>query len=134
MKLNKRDLAARTLKVGKERIHFVRERLDEIKEAITKQDIKQLVEEGAIKIKPVKGRRTNTKRKNKRGKGKIKKKINTRKQDYVKMTRKLRNYVKSLKNQGKLTSEEVKEIRKGIRNRQFKSRANLKIYIEGLEK
>ena len=78
MKLKKRDLAAKTMKVGKDRITFVRARLEEIKEAITKQDIRDLVASGAIMIKPVKGRKTNVKRRNKRGTGKIKKKENRR--------------------------------------------------------
>lgn len=131
---NKKELAAKTLKVGKDRISFVKERSAEIKEAITKQDIRDLVTEGAIKVNPVKGRKTNTKRKNKRGTGKVKVKVNKRKQEYVIITRKLRNYVKELYNQGKLSREEVKDIRKKIRNRAFKSKANLKLYIEKLRK
>ena len=131
---NKKDLAANTLGVGKGRIVFVEERISEIKEAITKQDIRGLVESGAIQVKPVKGRRTNVSRKNKRGPGKIKLKVNKRKQEYVTITRKLRSYVAELKNQGKLTSEESTEIRKRIRNRAYKSKANLKSYIEGLRK
>lgn len=131
---NRKSLAAKTLKVGKERVRFVRVRLEEIKEAITKQDIKDLVSSGAIEVKSVKGRRTNIKRKNKRGAGKIKKKVNQRKQEYVTITRKLRAYTKELHLQGKLTKEEVVEIRKRIRNRAFKSKANLKLYVEGLRK
>jgi large subunit ribosomal protein L19e len=130
----KKELAARTLKVGKERVHFVEARLDEIKEAITKEDIRQLAQNGAIVVKPISGRKTNVKRKNKRGTGKIKKKVNKRKQEYVTITRKLRKYVRHQKSQGLLNHEEVKEIRKRIRNRAFKSQANLKLYIEGLRK
>ena len=40
----KKELAARTLTIGKDRIMFNTSRLDEIKEAITKQDIKDLKE------------------------------------------------------------------------------------------
>ena len=131
---SKKELASKTLKVGKERIVFVKERTAEIKEAITKQDLKDLTSAGAIKIKPVKGRKTNVSRKNRRGTGKIKLKVNKRKQEYVIITRKLRAYVLELKKQGKLTSEEVKDIRKKIRNKIFKSKANLKTYVEGLRK
>ncbi len=134
MKINKRDLAARTLKVGKDRITFVRTRLNDIKEAITKNDIRELYETGAILIKPIKGRKKNTTRKNRRGTGKIKKKVNKRKQEYVIMTRKLRKYTVAMEDQGKVNREEVKEIRKRIRNRIYKSKANLKNYIEGLRK
>lgn len=131
---SKKELAAKTFKVGKDRIVFVQERLPEIKEAITKQDLKDLMKVGAIQLKPIKGRKTNIKRKNKRGTGKIKLKVNKRKQEYVIITRKLRAYASELKKQGKLTPEEVTEIRKKIRNRAFKSKANLKLYIEGLRK
>lgn len=134
MKLNKRNLAAKALKVGKDRIVFVRARLEEIKEAITKQDIRDLAESGAIIVKPVKGRKTNVKRRNRRGVGKIKKKINKRKKEYVAITRKLRNYVRELEKQGKLTKDEAKEIRKNIRNKAFKSKANLKLYVEDMKK
>ena len=130
----KKELASRTLKIGKERIVYVRARSEEIKEAITKEDIKKIEAIGAIKINTIKGRKTNVSRKNRRGTGKIKKTVNKRKQEYVAMTRKLREYVASRKDQGILSSEEVKEIRKRIRNRAFKSKANLKLYIEGLRK
>ena len=52
----KKELAARTLKVGKGRIMFVDARLEDIKEALTKQDVRDLKEDGAIVVKEVKGR------------------------------------------------------------------------------
>ncbi|MBR9701557.1 hypothetical protein GOV13_01405 [Candidatus Pacearchaeota archaeon] len=130
----KKDLAARTLKVGKGRVMFVDSRLEDIKEALTKQDVRDLKEDGAIVVKEIKGRRKVDKRKNKRGPGKIKKKVKTRKQDYVIMTRKLRRYVAEMKKQGLLSPEEIKDIRNKIRNKIFRSKAHLKQYIEGLRK
>ncbi|GAJ13137.1 unnamed protein product [marine sediment metagenome] len=130
----KKELAARTLKVGKERIVFMSGRLDEIKEAITKQDIRDLRTEGAIMIKGIKGRKKNIKRKTRRSTGNIRKKVKKRKQEYVKVTRKLRSFVSEMKKEGKLSKEEVEEIRKKIRNRLFKSKAHLKEYIGGLKK
>ena len=47
----KKELIARTLKVGKDRITFVESRLEEIKEIITKQDVRDLVADKAIIIK-----------------------------------------------------------------------------------
>ncbi len=134
MKLDrKKELAAKALRVGKGRIVFNEEGLTEIKEAITKQDIKDLYSEGIISIKPVKGRKKIKKRKTQRGPGKIKKKINQRKQKYVKITRKLREYVHRLKEQSIIENELYKELRKKIRMRFFKSKANLKEYLNGLE-
>lgn len=128
---NKKSLAAKTFGVGKERVVFIDSRKDEIKEAITRQDIRDLVQSGAIIIKEIKGRKKNEKRKKRRNKGKIRKKINKRKQIYVKITRKLRRYAKEMEAQGKISKEELKEIRKKIKERMFKSKAHLKSYIEG---
>jgi large subunit ribosomal protein L19e len=132
MKLDKKkELAAKTLKVGKGRICFSIENLAEIKEAITKQDIRDLAKQGIIKIKLVKGRKKIKKRKTKRGPGKIKKRIKRRKQEYVKITRKLRGYIKELTKQEKIEKEEYRELRKKIRARTFKSKAQLKEYLGG---
>jgi len=130
---NKKELAKRTLNVGKDRIMFVTSRLTDIKEALTKQDIRDLKKDGAIVVKDIHGRKA-VKKVNNRSTGNIRKKVNTRKQDYVIMTRKLRRYVAEMKKQGKVTHEEYKDIRKKIRNKAFKSKANLKEYIGGLNK
>ena len=125
----KRSLAARTFKVGKEKIIFVKERLEEIKEAITKQDMRDLRKDGAIKIKEIAGRRSKKKKKRKRKTGNIEKKVNKRKKEYVRLTRKLRGHIKKINREGKLSREEIKEIRKKIRNKYFRSKANLKEII-----
>jgi large subunit ribosomal protein L19e len=127
---NKKELAAKVLKVGKNRIYFVEENLPEIKEAITRQDIQDLHAAGAIQIKEVSGRKKNVKRKNRRRTGKVKKKVNVRKQEYVIITRKLRTYLKYLLKTGKVDREEYKETRKQIRARKFKSKRNLKEAFE----
>jgi large subunit ribosomal protein L19e len=123
---NKKELAAKVLKVGKNRIYFVEENLPEIKEAITRQDIQDLHAAGAIQIKEVSGRKKNVKRKNRRRTGKV----NVRKQEYVIITRKLRTYLKYLLKTGKVDREEYKETRKQIRARKFKSKRNLKEAFE----
>ena len=125
----KKSLAARTLKVGKDRIVLLQSRISDIKEAITKQDIRDLQKDGAILVKEIKGRRRNTKGKTKRSPGNIRKKVNKRKQEYVKMTRKLRRHVAELKKQGEITLEDSKEVRKKIRNRIYKSKRHLKEQI-----
>lgn len=127
---NKKELAKKTLKVGKGRIVFNIEGISEIKEAITKEDIRTLHSEGIITIKPVKGRRTVIKRKYKRGPGKIKMKVNKRKETYVKITRKLREYIMELKRREDISRELYIKLRKMIRMRAFKSKAYLKDYIK----
>ena len=127
---NKKRLAAKTLNVGKNRIHFNSDNLAELKEAITKQDIRELYSEGIITIKPIKGRRKIIRRKTKRGPGKIRRTINKRKQIYVKITRKLRSYLKGLKRIGAIEPTLYSKLRKKIRMREFRSKAHLKEYLE----
>lgn len=122
----KRELAARTLNVGKDRIVFNTQRLDEIKEAITKQDIKDLLNTKAIIIKETSGRRKNIKRKLRRRSGSIKKKPKSRKREYIIITRKLRNYLSHLKRKGAISIESYYSLRKDIRTRTIKSLAQMK--------
>ena len=133
MNLTKRkELAAKVLKVGKNRIVFVEGHLAEIKEAITRMDIQDLHKSGAIQIKEVGGRKKIVKRKNRRRVGKIKKNVNTRKAEYVTITRKLRAFVRGLVRTGAIDKDRNREIRRQIRSRKFKSKRHLKEHLEEL--
>jgi len=129
----KKELAAKALKVGKGRISFNSENLSEIKEAITKQDILSLKQEGIISIKPIKGRKKIERRKTRRGPGKIKKTIRNRKQVYVKITRKLRSYLMGLRDKGAIERELYRTLRKKIRMRDFRSLAYFKDYLKSID-
>lgn len=128
----KKNLAAKVLKVGKNRIVFVKEHLPEIKEAITRMDILDLQKSGAIRIKEIKGRKKITKRKNRRRVGKVKNKVNNRKAEYVIITRKLRKFVRGLVRTGAVDKKRNREIRRQIRARKFKSKRHLKENLEEL--
>ena len=135
MQLNKKKgLAARTLKVGKNKIIFNKQRLDEIKEAITKQDIKDLVNDGAIYINKAKGKKKKIRRGTRRREGSIKVKINKRKEEYINLTRKLRALLFKLRKKGILTAEEYLKLRKEIRARAFRSKEHMKERINQLIK
>ncbi|MEM4640982.1 MAG: 50S ribosomal protein L19e [Candidatus Pacearchaeota archaeon] len=118
---SQRRMAAQILKVGINRVWFDPERLQEIKEAVTKQDIIDLIKDKAIKKKPAKGRkkrahkrRVERKRKGRRrGKGKRKKTVKKRKQNYVKKIRKLRRYLKELKKV--LPKEEYRKLKRWVK-------------------
>ena len=134
MNLTKRkELAAKVLKVGKNRIVFAEDRLAEIKEAISRMDIMDLHKSGAISIKEVGGRKKAVKRKHRRRVGKVKNRVNNRKAEYVIITRKLRKFVRGLVRTGAVDKEQNREIRKQIRARKFKSKRNLKEHLEGNE-
>ena len=128
----KKALAVRALGVGEKRIKFLEPRLDEIKEALTKQDIRDLYKDGAIVIKNISGRKTSTKKKKRRSPGNVRKKVNKRKQEYVALTRKLRKTL--YKMEGKLTKKEKEDLRKKIKNKFFASNAAFKDYIGGIKK
>ena len=129
----KKQLAAEVLNVGKNKIKFASDKLPEIKEAITKQDIRDLYKEGFITIKSAIGRKKKKKRKTRVGPGKIRIKVKKRKRDYINITRKLRSYLKELKNQGKIDNEVYWQLRKKIKMRYFKSKAYLKEYLVTIE-
>lgn len=127
----KKELAAKVLGVGKGRILFAEGRLNEIKDAISRQDVIDLHKDGAILIREVAGRKVNVKRKNRRRVGKVKMKVNNRKQEYVIITRKLRTFVRGLFRTGRIDNEKRKELRKQIRARKFRSKRQLKEHVEG---
>ena len=126
----KKALAAKVLKVGKDRVAFVKESLPEIKEAITRMDILDLHKSGAIRVREVKGRKKIVRRKNRRRIGKVKNRVNNRKAEYVIITRKLRKLVRGFVRAGKVDVEKKREIRKQIRARKFRSRRQLKENLE----
>jgi len=121
----KKRLAARVLGIGLERVMFDEAKIDEIKEALTRQDIKDLVKSGAIKIKDIEGRKRKKRRKTKRRGGKIKKRVGKRKKGYMILTRKLRKTLKSLKKAGVISKERYSKLMKETKAKAFKTRGHL---------
>lgn len=122
----KKLLAAKTLGAGKGRIIFNIQRLEEVNEAMTKQDIRDLFASGAIMIKGIHGTRKVLTRKTRRRVGSIKKKVNKGKRKYIILTRKLRNYISELLFQEKITKPQYAKLRQEIKAHAFKSKAHLK--------
>ena len=129
----KKGLAKRTFGIGKDRIIFVESRLDDIKEAITKQDMRDLRRDGAIIIKEIGGRKK-IRSKRSRGAGNIRKGTKVKKRDYIILTRKLRKYTAEMKKSGELSKDSFDDIRKKIRNKAFRSKAHLKEYVGEMKK
>ena len=130
MKLEgKKELVSRTLGIGKGRIVFNINRLDEIKQAITKQDIRDLAQSGAIIIKEIKGRRAIEKRGRRRA-GSIRKKIKPGKREYIIITRKLRRYLASIRD--KMPGERYEKLRQEIKMHSFPNLSQFKERIKVL--
>lgn len=131
---SKRELAARTLGVGKGRILFITSRIAEIQEAITKQDIRDLVASGAIVVRQPQGRRKVERRTTRRRAGSIKKRVSTGKKEYVTSVRRFRAHIKDAKRKSSLKKEHYTVLRKEIRSRHIRTKAQLKDRIAALQK
>lgn len=119
MKLDKKKkLAAKVLDVGLGRVWFNPARQEEIKEAITRQDIRDLVKEKAIRIKPITGKRKKVKRKTRKHAGKIKKVVKD-KMEYVHKIRRMRAYLRSLRSAGRLSSKDYSKLRRDAKSTTF---------------
>lgn len=141
MKLrNKRRIAADTLKVGRHRVWFDELRLDEIKDVITKANIRKLVKDRAIQARPEKSisrfrirKRIVQKRKGRRqGQGSRKGSIGVRlpkKRAWVNNMRVQRNFLKTLKSKRMITPVSYREIYGKIKGGFFRSRRHLKLYL-----
>lgn len=136
MKLDKkRALAARMFGVGKDRIWLNPQRLQEIKEAITKQDMRDLLKEKVIIIKEITGTKSKKKRKRRKTRrraGSVSFKIKDRSAYRIKI-RKLRKHLKRLKSEGKLTREQHKKFRRYSKSGIFKDLKHLKEYLSNLK-
>lgn len=138
---NKKRIAAQVLKSGLKRVWFNPDKLSEIKEAITKEDIRNLIREGTIRIKQKKGisrfrvRKTLVqKRKGRRQgpgtrKGKATARL-SRKQDWMNRVRKQRALLKILKDKKVLSSKEYSDLRLKVKGGFFRSKRHLKLYLE----
>ncbi|OIO41532.1 50S ribosomal protein L19e [Candidatus Pacearchaeota archaeon CG_4_9_14_3_um_filter_31_7] len=137
-----RRLAADILNVGINRIKFSSDNLDDIKEAITREDIKELVKEGIITIRPEKGvkrragKKQDLRRKKgrKRGGGSKRKIVYRRKTEYMVLIRKLRKYLKELKETKIINNLEYRKLKRLAKSRVFRDRKNLGEYITNLKK
>lgn len=114
---NQRRMAAEVMNVGKNRVHIDPEETERVEEAITRQDVRNLIESGAITKKKVKGTsrgraRKNRKQKSKgrqKGHGSRKGKKTARKgskQTWMEQIRAIRKRLKELKEEGEVTNDE----------------------------
>ncbi len=142
MKLNtQKRLAASLLKCSKKRVIFDNERLDEIKESITKKDIDNLIKDKCIKKKQAKGvsrvRANKIKRQKAKGRrkghGSKKGTHNARlpkKQVWMNKVRLQRQFIKELKDKKIITTKSHRMLYSKISGGFFRSRKHIKLYIK----
>lgn len=133
MKLDKKNLAARAMGVGVGRIMFNNARLAEIKEAITKQDIRDLVKDGAIYVRDPQGRRVVRARNQRRRAGSIKKTVVNKKKRYMSFVRPARRYVAHALAQGEITREQSHILRKEIKSKRIVIKSALRDRVKEIQ-
>lgn len=140
LKLQKR-LASSVLKGSKKRIRFEPEVLDEIKEVLTKDDVRGMISRGLIRIKQKKGvSRVRAKKKAKQrtkglrnGPGKRKGTKNARTPDkeiWMKKIRLQRKFLKELYNKEYITPQTYRKLYNKAKGGFFRSKRHIKLYID----
>lgn len=142
MKLSvQKRLAASLFKCSEKRVWFDEDRLDDIKEAITKQDIKGLVVEGAIRLKPAKSQSKGRARKIKtqkskglqKGRGSRKGALRARtpkKATWMAKIRVQRGFLKTLRDKGHVTKSQYQNLYLKSKGGFFRSKRHIKLYLE----
>ena len=134
-------LAASIFGCSEKRVWFDEERLSDIKEAITKQDIKELIQEGVIREKPIKsvsrGRTRQKKTKKSRGQGtgigsrKGTKNARLPKKDvWMAKIRVKRRFIKELREKNHITSATYRKLYRKAKGGFFRTKRHLKLYAE----
>ncbi len=141
MKLTtQKRLAAQIMKVGESRVWIDPEFIDEVSLAITKDDIRRLIDERAIQKKPKRGvsrgrarYKLHQKRKGqRRGPGRRKGKataVLSKKDRWMRKIRPMRRELRRLRDEGRITPRVYRELYLKAKGNAFRNTAHLKTYI-----
>ncbi len=131
-----KKLAAKVADVGLDRIRFDPERIEEIKEAITRRDISKLIAEGAIRVLQKKGTsraRARARRGKRRGPGSYKGSKHARlskKKRWIRRIRALRRALREMRDGGLISRKEYRHLYPRLST--FSSIAHLKSHVKRL--
>ena len=136
----KRELIARVLDVGSNRIRFEPDKLDDISDAITREDMRSLIKNGTIWTIKVKGisrsraeKKLKTRRKHGTAAGSKKGKKTARagkKEVYVKKTKAMRRHLKILKARNDINRETFWALYKRIKGGNVRSLSHLRDLVK----
>ncbi|MCI2414631.1 MAG: 50S ribosomal protein L19e [Candidatus Aramenus sp.] len=133
-----RRLAADIANVGLNNVKFLPDYLDEVRDALTREDVRKLIEEGKIIIEEkrgISGSRTKVRRKNRRVKGEGRrtgskkggKNARSNKRDtWIARIRKMREYLRELRDSGTIDSSTYRLFYRKAKGGTFKSLADLR--------
>ena len=139
LKFQKR-IASSLLKGSRKRVKFDSGRLEEIKESITRGDIRSLVGSGAIALNQKKGvsraraklRQIQKTKGLRKGPGKRKGKATARtprKENWIKKIRSQRNFIGELKKSGLISSKTYRDVYSKSKGGFFRSKRHIKLYL-----
>lgn len=138
---SQRRIAASLLKVGANKVKFDKDKSKEIKEALTKEDIRELIKEKIITAKPEKGissfrfrkLKIQKKKGRKRGEGSRegrRKARLPRKRAWVLKVRTQRKFVKLLRTKGLIPPKIHRNLIRRVKGNFFRSIRHIKLYLE----
>ena len=138
---NQKRMAAEILDVGKNRVRIDPEEMDRVDEAITRQDIRNLIEGGAIEKRDEEGNsrgRAREKRKQKakgrqKGQGSRKGKKTARKdskEKWMENIRAIRKQLKEMRDNGELDSDQYWSLYDRAKGGFFRDTKHLKNFVE----
>lgn len=126
-------LAAKILKVGKDKVWMDPSKLKDVSQAITRADVRRLILKGVVKKLPGKikmpGKRT-AKRRNEGSRKGSKNTIVTSKTKWINTIRPLRRELKELKDSKQIEGATYKQMRRLAKGGMFRSRSHLRLYLE----
>lgn len=136
-----KKLAADVLRTSKKKVVFDPERLEDIKEAITKMDIRGLISEKAIKKNPIKGTsKVRSRQKQAQRKKGLRKGASTRKgkktartskkEQWMTKIRTQREFLRSLRENKKIDNKTFSNLYLKAKGNFFRSKRHIKIYLE----
>ena len=138
----KRQLVSRILGVGVDRVKFDPEHLDDVADAITRDNIRSLITANVIEIKPIKGtskgrshfkKLQRSKRGTKQGSKKGRKGARTgKKQVYVRKIKAMRHQLKVSKLRKEIVNEDYWKLYKQVSGNQVRNLAHLRSLIEAV--
>ena len=138
---SQRRMASEIMGVGENRVWMDPDQMDQIDEAITRKDIRNLVEGGAIQKKDVKGTSKARAKKNKKQKEKgrrkghgsrtgSKKARKSEKDEWMETIRALRSELKDMRDEGEINSKQYRELYNKAKGGFFRNKKHLNNYVE----
>jgi len=137
---NQRAISARLLRVGQNKVWFDKTKLQEIKEAITKADIRRLIKRRIIQARPEQGtsrararvRLTQRRKGRQKGEGTRKGKRTARlarKRTWMLSVRAQRGLVQEIRSRDLIDVKTYRQLRSKIKGGYFRNRRHIKLYL-----